>query len=210
VDRQNHRVEFAWLKSATLALSLALAGVGLGSCGGSDEPTNTKSVEVSESGACAAVRQRVGLGESPPELPGYQLRNQDVDNFSGRDGPTCNVRQMVFWGPAPTSPDADRLAIFARFQFYTQSASAQRAALLLGGGEEITLLPGARTTAYRIRGSPTAAFSFGKALITVEAGCVDPSGELLPVQCARISDNQIRRETAETVRFLERELRAPS
>jgi hypothetical protein len=175
-----------WRSPAVLT-ALAVLVLGLGSCDGDDQsnsPTTTQNVSVKPSSVCNLVEERRRLGTAPPELA-FDLRNSDIDNFTGRTGLECNERQLVYWGPPAPVPGQDRPATIVKFFFFDsgrRAAAAARGGLVpesmlpIGGGVQLSLFPA--------KGLFSARFLSGAALVTVIAGCVaENETRLEPAPC---------------------------
>jgi len=176
---------------------------------GSDDPEGSATVQVTPeaSAMCHGIEERSRLAKAPPRIEGYQLRTQDLDNFSGASETACNQRHLVFWGPFRDTTSRNRLAVSVTMQFFDRAPEAARAAAILPKDERLDLDPGALSQAYRVPGEQfTARFSTGKALVAVSTGCADPSGGVELRRCTRVPDAILSAELQRATEALESEL----
>ena len=154
---------------------LCLLLVGTSGCGGKDPKPTSTTVTVKPAPGCLQIEQRKALARDIPKLD-LGLRNQDVANFSAGDPASCNERQIVYWGPAPALPSQNRLIIFVRLTFTAKRAQLSTADL--GNGARTVYRGGLRYAAVTARGIAAVRFATGATLVTVTAGCAEPSAPL--------------------------------
>lgn len=189
------------------ASAVVVALVAMAGCGG-DDPGPTRVVEVTTNSNrfCTAINDRRALAKDPPRLEGYQLRNQDLDNFSGTSEAACNQRQLVYWGPLAGGSE-DRLAVTATLQFFPTAGGAQRAASMLPRDRPIELGSSSTTTAFRTDNGEKGYFVPGKAFVLVAVGCADPAGSVRLVNCQSAPAGSLRSELTRTLKSLEQSIR---
>ncbi len=157
------------------ALSLVLIA-----CGGSASHSSTTTVNASvrPGSYCLYVQTRRALAIHPPKI-GMELRNVDVDNFSGSTSDVCNERQLVYWG-APAPLGGERLAIQVRLFFAANPAASLVTA---PGTSRGTTVGTTRLFLSAQRGRSSAQFVTKRAVVSVIVGCVSSSSDLRPTPC---------------------------
>jgi hypothetical protein len=172
------RSRTAWAVAGA-GLLLALSG-----CGGSAKPAASE-VPAKPGPFCNSVAQRRALGRHAPRLP-FELRNIDVDNFSGANGHACNERQIIYWGPPPSIPTDDRAMISVRLSFVDDPKGAlDLVALSKQGGERRIRIGSTSVVVTPSRGQYGARFAVGAAAVSVTVACVPRDQSFGTAPCLR-------------------------
>lgn len=173
-------------------------------------PTVTTDVTTAPQRFCKTIGKRRALARRPPEI-GYMLRNNDVDNFSGKSSLECNERQMLFWGPAAPSPNLDRPAVYVRFTFLEDDEALVRFVRESTPTEDFARLrDGTQVRVYATPGQAAGRFAIDNTIVDVRVACADQTGQQTTVRCRRpaLSPEFLRARLLRTLSRLEPQLRA--